>query len=497
MNHGIPVPYLHDSSVVQSTPLRIGWTTLLVATVCLGVSGAGAAAQQPASFRSTSQDRTDVSITVYNQDFGLVREVRDVELATGLGELEFRDVASEIQTETVHVTSLTDPDALEVLEQNFRYDLLTPSKLLEAYVGRSVTLHREDPDTGTETTAQAEVLSVNEGVVLRVDGRVTYGVEGRFSFPEVPESLIPRPTLVWLIDSRRATQRIEVSYLAGRLNWTADYVLVVNEDDTEGDLTGWVTLTNQSGATYEDARLKLVAGDVRRVSGGRDRGREGVLIAPTTFEERGFDEEAFFEYHLYTLGRPTTVRDNEEKQVTLLEASAIDLEKRFVFRGSAGYFRDRLGRVVRNQSVAVLLELSNSASSGLGMPLPRGVVRVYKEDGSGAQQFVGEDRIDHTPRDERFRIRVGEAFDVVADRRQTDYSVVGRCVSESAWEIDLRNHKDEDVVVEVIEPAGGDWELLRSSHPAEELDAGTFRFDVAVPSDGRTTVDYRIRVTTC
>ncbi len=448
-------------------------------------------------FQSTAADRQSLSITIYNQNFGLVREVRDITFTRGIAALEFRDVAQTIQPETVHIRPLRG--GLRVLEQNYQYDLLNPQKLLEKYVGRTVTVYRYNPETGKDDPYQAEVLSVNGGPILKIGDEITFNFPGRFSFPEIPDNLVAKPTLMWTLDSDRPQHELEVSYLANNLNWKADYVFVINEDNTKGDLTGWVTLTNQSGTTFENARLQLVAGDVQRVTGnvgGRMRFEaQRAMMAADAISE--FSEESFFEYHLYTLGRPTTLRQNEQKQVTLLEANGVGVDKKLIFYGAAYYYRGSYGEVVSNQKVGVFLDFQNSEQNRLGMPLPKGIVRVYKADASGAQQFIGEDRIDHTPRNERVRIKMGEAFDVVGDRRQMEFNVISGCVSESAWEITLRNHKDEDAEVEIIEPIGGDWTMISSSHRFEKLDAHTFKYTVDVPEDGETKVNYRVRVRWC
>jgi hypothetical protein len=438
---------------------------------------------------STAADRESVSITVYNQNFGLVREVRDIAFQRGTAPLEFADVAQHVQPETVHIRALDG--GLRILEQNYQYDLLNPQKLLEKYVGRTVTVWRYDQALEREVPIEAEVLSVNGGAILRIGDEITFNYPGRFSFPEIPDNLIARPTLKWLLDSDREDVRLETSYLTNNMNWKADYVMVIDENDRLGDLTGWVTLTNQSGATYENARLKLVAGDVRRVTPDprlqmRAELREVVVTGAAVPQ---FSEESFFEYHLYTLERPTTLLENEQKQVTLLEATDI--------YGGAHYYRGQYGEVISNQKVGVFIEFDNAERNRLGVPLPKGIVRVYKADPSGAQQFVGEDRIDHTPRDERVRIRMGEAFDVVGDRRQMEYSAVSRCVSESEWQVTLRNHKDDDVEVDVIEPVGGDWTILSTTHPYTKLDAHTFSYRINVESNGETTIRYRVRVSWC
>ncbi len=476
-------------------------TGVVPPTLLLGVLLLGAArpvdAQAVQVLRSSGQDRQSVTITVYNQNFGLVREVRDVTLTRGQTQLEYADVAANIQPETVHIKALGRAGSLRVLEQNYQYDLLNPQKLLEKYVGRTVKVYRYNERTGRDEEFEAEVLSVNQGPILRIGDEITFNFPGRFSFPEIPDNLIAKPTLLWLLDSREARQRLEVSYLTNNLNWKADYVFVINADDTRGDLTGWVTLTNQSGATYENAQLKLVAGDVQRVTPRARREMQMEAMRAGVAQEAAFAEESFFEYHLYTLQRPTTLAQNEQKQVTLLEAPGVGVQKRLIFYGQPYYYRGSYGQVMSNQKVGVYLDFRNSESNGLGMPLPKGIVRVYKADGSGAQQFIGEDQIDHTPRDERVRIRMGEAFDVVGDRRQMEYRVVSSCVSESSWEIEVRNHKDDAAEVQVVEPVGGDWEILSSSHEWQRVDARTFTFTVNVPARGNVKIEYRLRVRWC
>jgi len=453
--------------------------------------------QDAATLRSTSEQRDAVAITVYNQNFGLVREVRTLDLRAGRVALEYGDVASGIQPETVHIRPIGGP-GLQILEQNYQFDLLSPQKLLEKYVGRTVNVYRTNPQTGEDEVVAAEVLSVNGGPILRIGDEITFNYPGRFGFPELPDNLIAEPTLLWRLDAGGPRQQVEVSYLTNSLNWKSDYVMVLNEDDDEAGLTGWVTLTNQSGTSYEGARLQLVAGDVQRVGGDmRPEAARRAMMADVAQETVGFSERGFFEYHLYTLGRPADLMNNEQKQVTLLESDGFGVQKRLIFHGATHYFRGQYGQVTSNQKVGVFLDFVNSEQNGLGMPLPKGVVRVYKRDEDGAQQFIGEDLIDHTPRDERVRIKMGEAFDVVGDRTQMDYDVISGCVSESLWRIELRNHKDEDVEVQLVEPAGGDWQILSSSHPYTRLDAWTFSLTPEVPANGATTVEYRVRVRWC
>ncbi len=453
--------------------------------------------QEAPRFRSTSAQRDAVAITVYNQNFGLVREIRTFDLPRGRVSLEYGDVASGIQPETVHIRPMGG--GFQVLEQNYQYDLLSPQKLLEKYVGRTINVYRTNPQTGVDEALRAEVVSVNGGTILRIGGEITFNYPGRFGFPELPDNLIAEPTLLWRLDTTGGQQQVEVSYLTNGLNWKSDYVMVLGEDDDAAGLTGWVTLTNQSGTAYENARLQLVAGDVRRVSGNmRPESRRMMMADAMVVQEgRGFTEDAFFEYHLYTLGRPTDLMNNEQKQVMLLEADDFGVEKRLIFHGAAHYYRGQYGQVTSNQKVGVYLDFENSERNGLGMPLPKGTVRVYKRDASGALQFIGEDLIDHTPRDEEVRIKMGEAFDVVGDRRQMDYTVISGCVSESTWQVDLRNHKDEAVEVMLVEPVGGDWQILSSTHPFEQIDAWTFILRPEVEANGETRVEYRVRVRWC
>jgi hypothetical protein len=452
-----------------------------------------------AAVRSTAQDREDVAITVYNQNFGLVREVRNVGIGQGRVQLELRDVAANIQPETVHVRGLVGPaTAFNVLEQNYRFDLLTPQKLLEKFVGRGVKVYRYNERTGKEDAFDAEVLSVADGTVLRIGNEVTSNYPGRIAFPELPANLIPKPTLLWTVASTQPRQKIEVTYLTQNLNWKADYVFVLNESDTAGDLTGWVTLTNQSGAAYENAKLKLVAGDVQRVREQMmEKGYAPPMARAASAPAPQFREESFFEYHLYTLERPTTILDNEQKQVTLLESSGIKIDKKLIFFGAEHYFRGNYGQLESNKKVGVYLDIQNTQANRLGMPLPKGIVRVYKQDRAGARQFVGEDSIDHTPRDERVRIKMGEAFDVLADRKQMDWRQLGPCGNESAWEVTVKNRKDTAVDVELNEPVGGEWEVVSSSLPTTKKDARTFTVDVRLKPRSETKVQYRVRVRWC
>jgi hypothetical protein len=451
---------------------------------------------------TTAHDRRSVNVTVYNSNIGLVRETRTLNLPAGRVALRFADVAALIQPETVHLASLTSADGLRILEQNYQYDLLNPSKLLDKYVGREVTLvlRRFENNTEVLTPVQATLLSNNNGQVWKMGGQIVINpsniVETRF--PDLPQNLVATPTLVWDVDNAGSgEQTVEASYLTAGMNWQADYVLVVNGNDTRGDLQGWVTLTNQSGVGFEDARLQLVAGDINRVKdGGRDEDR--LAYASKNAADAAspqFQEKAFFEYHLYTLQRPASVREQETKQVSLLDATGFDVSKEFVINGQPYYYHgyDSPGALI-NDKVGVFVQFRNSQKNKLGMPLPAGTIRLYKRDDDGAQQFIGEDHIKHTPKDEDVRVKVGDAFDIVAERKQTDYKIISSSVYEYAYEITIRNHKETPITVIVNEPIDSDWRMISSNFDAEKTSAFAARFHIPVAKDGETKLVYRVRV---
>jgi hypothetical protein len=334
--------------------------------------------------------------------------------------------------------------------------------------------------------------------VWRINGQIVINPTNiaEMRFPDLPKNLVATPTLVWeLNNSETASQNIEASYLTSGMNWRADYVLLINADDTKGDLQGWVTLTNASGATFEDARLQLVAGDVNRVQ-EQPRLYDAMRAGAVAKSEAEFQEQGFFEYHMYTLQRPATIRDNETKQVSLLEAAGFDVKKEFVLNGQRYYYAgyNNPGAAIK-EKVGVFMQFRNAQTNKLGMPLPAGTIRLYKKDDKGNQQFIGEDKIDHTPKDEDVRVKVGDAFDIVAERKQTDYKMLASGhVYEYAYEIKIRNHKDTPVTVIVNEPIGGDWEMVASTFEAKKTAAFAAQFNVPVAKDGEATLSYRVRV---
>jgi hypothetical protein len=448
-----------------------------------------------------------MEVTVYNSDLGLVKEVRPFTLNNGLTRLEVADVAARIDPTSVHFKSLTAPDAVAVLEQDFQYDLVSQEKLLERYLGREVELVRYGQDGARKDSVKGTLLSSSGGRVLKVGDRVLLNPGGEFVLPELPEGLRSRPTLVWQLKSSKAGEHQgEISYLTGGLSWSADYVLVVDKDDAKGDLNAWVTVVNGSGATYKDAKLKLVAGDVHRapVPASPMRYKTLAAVRGASMEmDANMAEKSFFEYHLYTLARPTTLADNSSKQVEMASAAGVPVKKLFVYDGVQGVqwtefygdaYSDPGYGLSSGKKVSVFFELQNKKSEGLGLPLPKGRVRVYKKDDDGSLQLAGEDAIDHTPKDEKVRVKMGEAFDVVGERKRTSFQSGKRWLEES-FELRVRNHKDADIAVTVVEHLyrWTGWKLTESSSKYEKKDAQTIEFPVTVKKDSEAVVTYTVR----
>ncbi len=461
-----------------------------------------ATAAEPEEIRSTLQDQQSVAVTIYNGNLALVKDQRKIRLKSGLNKLALRDVSAQIQPETALLRSLSDSGSLSVLEQNFDFDLLTPQKLLEKYVGRNVSIVRINPSSGAETTEQATVLAASNGVVLKIGNRIETGLPGRIVYDDVPANLRDRPTLVTRLNNDgEAAQTVELSYLTGGLSWKADYVAELSPGDDSLDLSGWVTLTNTSGASYNNAKLQLVAGDVNRVYPGYADRIEGNLMArkaaPAPAAE-AMSEQSLMEYHLYTLGRLTTIAENQTKQVALLSASGIPARKELVLHGAGYYYMSSYGELGQKMKVGVFVEFDNKETAHLGMPLPKGIIRVYKKDKAGNAQFVGEDNIDHTPKNEKVRLKLGESFDVTADKKQTDFKRLSDAGNirqvEAAFEIVLKNAKKEAATVTVQEPIPGDWKIVNESHASTKPTAHTASWKVQIPPEGKATLTYRVRI---
>jgi hypothetical protein len=450
--------------------------------------------------KTSLSDQKNVTLTIYNTDLALIKDQRKVSLKQGYFDLAFRDVSARMRPETAQLRSISSPGQFSVIEQNFHYDLLSPQKLLEKYVGKTVNIVRSNPTTGIETTESAQVLSANGGVVLKMGNRIETGLPGRIVYSDVPENLRDRPTLVMSLKNQGSSQQdVELSYLTSGLKWKADYVIELNANDDKFDISGWVTLNNSSGASYQNANLQLVAGDVNlvqqrvTVSGSNIR----AMAAPAPMSEaKQMGQEALFEYHLYTLNRPTSILDNQSKQVALLSATGVPIRKEYLLSGEDHYYHNSNGDLGKKLKTAVFVEFENKETAQLGMPLPKGIIRVYKKDSSGNAQFIGEDTVNHTPKNEKVKLKLGDAFDVTADKKQTDFKKLSGStkfpyILESAYEIEIKNAKKEAIIVTVQEPIPGDWNIQSESHPHEKTSSNTATWKVKVPAESSTKLKYR------
>ena len=449
-----------------------------------------AQAQTAQDLVSDANARESNALTVYPNDLDQVKERRRVLQPQGVTQLNWRDVSAQMRAETALLQSMSGTP-VRLLEQNFDFDLLTPQKLLDKYVGQNVTVLRQWPGSGEERRETATVLANNNGTVLRFADRIETGVPGRIVFDKVPPTLRDRPTLSMLLESDGGPQSLELSYLTGGLGWQADYVANLSPDGQSLNLSGWITLSNRSGVAYHDTRLQLVAGTVHRVPGPQPR--MGAKTAMALLASADTAQEALMDYHLNTIARPTSIADNQTKQLALLSASSVPVRREYLLTGSSPDYRERHEPTGQRIKPSVFIEFDNRQPP-LGLPLPAGVIRVYARDSQGAAQFVGEDRIGHTARNETVRLRLGEAFDITGERQQTDFRKLGNTLSESSYRIELRNAKPEKVTVKVREPFLGDWEILRESQPSRKDSAQAASWQIDVPADGTAVLTYSVRV---
>ena len=430
---------------------------------------------------------SEVAVTIYNNNRALVREIREVTLKKGIQTLEFDSVASQIDPTSVLPKFLSDAAKIRVLEQNFDFDLVSTDKLLTKYIGKDIEIER----TGEDKRAKLKgmLLSVYGGMVVQTDNKIVINPRGEVSLSKLPEGLRLKPTLVWLVESEvSGNKKMEVSYQTGGISWSADYVLVTNEKDTMADITGWVTISNMSGATFEDAKLKLIAGDVNMIAPRKQARMQndlaaGMVMAPQTAAP-SFQEKSFFEYHMYELQRKSTIKNNEIKQIEFVTASNVPIKKVFTFNG-----------VQNGTKVTINLEFKNSKENNIGMPLPKGRVRVSKYDGD-SMEFIGEDYIDHTPKDAKISLKIGDAFDITGERQQTNYKSASKSAEES-YKITVKNSKDTSVDVNIVEPMNrwNEWKIIESSAKFSKKDSRTAEVLINVPANSEKTVTYTVRYT--
>ncbi len=451
----------------------------------------------PDALAETSVDasaQTGIAVTIYNSNLALVTDSRRMALAAGENEIAIIEVSAGIRPETALLTS--GGTALDILEQNFDFDLLSPQKLLEKSVGQTIRILRAHPQTGEDREEEAMVLSVAEGgVVLKIGDRIEVMPPGRLVYSAVPTNLRARPTLVVKLLSDKAGEiPVDLRYLTHGLSWAADYVASLSPDEKTLDLNGWVTLTNQSGIAYRQAKLQLVAGEVNQVMPMMQRELAMDMVGASAPMKMKMQAEAAFEYHLYSLDRPTTIKENQTKQVALLAAQGIPVEKQYLFANAAqvaGYYGQPIGAMER-VNAEVLMKFENDEASHLGVPLPAGVIRVYKADSDGDSIFLGEDAIEHTPKNEKVELTLGRAFDLTARAKQTEYERISDTVFENAYEIEIKNAKTEKVTVTVREFLPGEWKILEESHAHEKVDSNNAEWQIEVPAEGSATLGYRV-----
>lgn len=451
--------------------------------------------------QSTAADQHGMTVTVYNHNQALVHDQREVSLPAGMNTLIFRDVSGRLRPETAFLRG----EGVKVLEKNFDDDLLTPETLLARHLGKDISVIHSHPTTGVESRETARVLSVNNGVVLRLGDRIETGIPGRLAFPAVPDTLRERPALTLLVESEQAgPKQVTLSYLTEGLSWQADYIAQLAADGESLALAGWATLTNASGISFRDARLHLMAGQVHRADAPAPRpamARAAMMMAPVpAAPSPAMSEATFADYHLYTVGRPTTIGENQRKQVAMLHVTGVPCLPEYVVQDDDAPLRRQDGTAMRKVRVGSFLKVHNSQKANLGSVLPAGTLRIFRPDSSGALQLVGEDRIEHTRENDILRLQLGDSFDVGAERRQTSFTRIAGgdrnrdAVTESGHEIVLHNSRAEEVTVQVVETLHGDWKILEESAPHRQESSSRVVWPLTVPARGRAVLSYRVRI---
>lgn len=440
----------------------------------------------------TPQTRKSFNVTVYNDGLGLVKDSRTVTFGAGMNSIAYQGVSAQIQPES----ALFAGEDVKVLEQNFNFDLLSRRSLLQKFLGREVQVINTNPGNGQETTETAQILSVDAGLVLKIGTRIETDYKGRLIFPDVPADLRDKPTLVVDVMSAKPGSRdVQLSYLTNGLTWRADYVAELNADENALKLNGWVTLTNTSGIAYENADIQFVAGKINRV---RPQPRPMLMYAAKARSmgtaDNAMAEENLMDYHLYSLGRPTTILSNQTKQLALLSAGQVKTEKEYRIDDIAPVYPAEGRFEFDSRGVKVFLKFENTLMSGLGLPLPAGIVRVYKANADQKIFFVGEDSISHTPKNEKVRLTLGEAFDVTVSGKQTKFNRIAEKVYEASYELTFKNARETPVTVAYYQSFPGTWTVTASSIVSSQPNAGQALWNVTVPANGKTDLSYTVRV---
>jgi len=427
----------------------------------------------------------EIAVTIYNSNLGVISETRALQFEKGVHRLAFRDVPSQIDASSVRFDIEGPGRKAAILEQNYAFDLVSPEQMYKKYIDNEIELIDKEGRLYSGTllaySGGAVTLREKSGRVKIVQlANVT-----EVNFPSLPEGLITRPTLFWLYTSDFDGQLdCRVSYQTTGMIWTAEYVGVLSSNEKMLDLSGWSSINNTSGKTYTDATLKLVAGDIHRAQAEPPRGLMKTFAAAGEAMAKGFEEKAFFEYHLYTLPRKTTLADKEMKQISLFEPAETTVEKVFIYKPE------------RNpKNVEVALKFQNSAQAGLGLPLPAGRVRLFKADDDGSLILLGEDWIEHTPKDEELSLKVGYAFDIAAEERLMDQTRISKQVEERDYEIELRNRKEQAITVAVEKKLYGFWEVIEANFAYTKKDANTLLFEIPVGAGEMVVLKYKVRFT--
>ncbi len=437
--------------------------------------------------------RKGLSVAIYNGNLALVKDTRAIRLVGGINDIAFVDVSAQIQPET----ALLQGKGFVVLEQDFNFDLLSPSSLLDKYVGRGIKVVTTNPANGVEKTENAVVLSNNGGTVLKIGNRIETDFKGRLVFPDIPDNLRDRPTLVIKTNAKSSGNTdVQLAYLTSGLSWAADYVAELDNDEKFMSLNGWVTLTNTSGVAYENANLQLVVGDVNRVQ--REMASARMMKANAmdfvAAASTGMREESFMDYHLYSLDRKTSILANQTKQVALLASPRVAVEKNYRIDNLFHLYPNMQKSDYQPRNPGVILKFINSDTSGLGIPLPAGVFRVYKAGSKGQVLFVGEDRISHTPKREEVRNKMGQAFDVTAKVKITDFKKLSDKAYQAEITIVFSNAKDSDVSVAYYQDLPIGYRIISESITSKKEGANQLLWNVFVPRNSDKVLKLEIFV---
>ncbi len=450
---------------------------------------------------TTSEDQKDLAVTIYNDNLALVKDVRHLQKLQE--NIIWKDVSSQLISDSTQLRNI-DKNNFYLISQNYDFDLLTPNKLLEKYIGKTITIIKTHPQTGLETKEDAIVLATNSGVVLKYKDRIETGIQGRISFKDLPSNLKDKPTLTLQVEPLNdKSSNLELSYLTKGISWKAAYVANLSEQEDSMNLVSWITLTNTSGTSYNNANIQLIAGDVNQVNPNvRAVPMMAMMDATGLTKNKAMEmpkEETLSEYHLYSLPHRISVKDNQTKQVSLFNLPNIKVSKKHTLNGGDYYYHSMVGAIGEKLKFDTNIDFINEQENGLGKPLPKGIFRVYKKDSSGNAQFLGEDNIDHTAKKDKVSINLGKSFDLFADKKQLSWERITtkskhQFQFESEYEIKITNSRKDATTVTILEPIPGDWEMLSSSHPHIKENSNTANWTIKIPAEKTVTLKYKVRI---